>query len=176
MSTAYIRMFMDPVTCPMCEGAIPGREIRTVETCPSCGADLSQLIRRRLATQLPAPNPPPQSTSFIARAPLLSLLAPCFGMAVYLLGRRVLNGSPVDMRLLGAVSLAVIAAGFIFGVVAFLATRGQRATAKSVAGICINGLLLSFAIFTIFTRSKVAARENQAPQPPRKAWFYGSGK
>ena len=167
---------MDPVTCPMCEGAIPGREIRSVETCPSCGADLSKLIRQRLTIQLPPANPPPQPTSLIARAALLSFVAPCFGIAAYLFGRRVLGGSPVEMRLLGVVSLAVIAAGFIFGIVAFFAPRGQRATAKSVAGICINGLLLSFAIFSIFTRSKVAARENQAPQPPRKPWYYLSGR
>jgi len=172
MSTAYIRVFMDPVDCPMCPGAIPGKEIRTVKTCPSCGADLSKLIRQRLAAQLPAASPPPQSTSFIAHAPLLSLLAPCFGIAVYLFGRRALSGSPVEMLLLGAVSLPVIAAGFIFGVVAFFAPKGERATGKSVAGICINGLLLSFAIFSIFTHPKVAVRGNNAPQPPPKAWSY----
>src|SRR5215831_11258429 len=108
MSTAHIWMFMDPVTCPMCEGAIPGKEIRSVKTCPSCGADLSKLIGRRLAAQLPATNPPPEPTSFIGRAALLSLLAPCFSTALYLFGRRALSGRPVEMLL--AVSFLVIAA------------------------------------------------------------------
>src|SRR5215471_12141887 len=146
--------FMDPVTCPMCEGAIPGKEIRSVKTCPSCGADLSKLIRRRLATQRPATNPTPQSTTFIARAALLSLLAPCLGIAVYLFGRRAFSGSRVEMLLLGAVSFLVIAAGFFFAVIAFFAPKGERATRKDVAGLCINGMLLLFAIFLICTRPK----------------------
>lgn len=167
---------MDPVTCPMCEGAIPGREIRSVKTCPSCGADLSKLIQRRLATQLPATDPPPEPPRFIARAALFSLIAPCLGIALYLFGRNALSRSPVEMLLLEPVSFLVIAAGFVFGVVAFFATKGQRATAKSVAGICINGLLLSLAILSIFTRPKVTARENHAPQPTHRPWFYLSGK
>src|SRR5436309_7044513 len=145
---------MDPVTCPMCQGAIPGKEIRTLKNCPSCGADLSALIRRRLATQLSAGTPPPQSSSFIARAALFSLLAPCFGIAVYLFGRRALSGSPVGMLVLNAVCSLVIAGGFVLGVFAFFApTGGKTGTmGKAVAGIFINGLLIAFAILSIFTR------------------------
>ena len=80
------------------------------------------------------------------------------------------------MLLLGALSFLVIAAGFAFGVVAFFATKGERATTKSVAGVFINGLLISFAIFSIFTHPKGATRENHASQPSRKPWFYLSGK
>ena len=79
------------------------------------------------------------------------------------------------MLLLGAVSFLVISAGFIFGVVALFALQGEKANGKAVAGICINGLLISFAILSIFTRQKVAASGNNAPQPPRKAWSYLSG-
>ena len=167
---------MDPVNCPMCQGAIPGKEIRTVKTCPSCGADLSKLIRWRFAAQLPATNPRPRSTSFLPQAALLGLLAPCFSIAVYLFGRHALSGSSVGLLLLGAGSLLVIASGFIFGVVALFAPKGERATGKSVAGTCINGLVLSLAIFSIFTHPKVAAHGSDAPQPPRKAWSYVSGK
>ena len=176
MSTARIRIVMDPVTCPMCQGAIPGKEIRMATTCPGCGADLSALVRQRLAAQRPAANPPPQSTSFIAQAALISLLAPCFGMAVYLFGRRALSGSPVGMLGVGAVSLLVIAGGFIFGVVAFFAPKGEKATGKALAGICINALLISFTILSSYTRQKVAASEHKVPEPPRKVWSYLSGK
>ena len=178
MSTAQIRMAMDPVTCPMRQGGIPGKEIHTLKNCPACGAELSALIRQRLATQLPATTPPPQPTSFIARAAWFSLLAPCFSIGVYLFGRRALSGSPVGMLVLGAVCSLVIAGGFIFGVVAFFAPRGGKTgiTGKAVAGICINGLLLSFAILSIFTRQKVAASGNNTPDPPRKGWSYISGK
>ena len=178
MTTAQIRMAMDPVTCPMCQGAIPGKEIHTLKTCPSCGADLSALIRQRLASQLPATTPPPQPASFIAQAALFSLLAPCFGIAVYLFGRRALSGSPVGMLVLGAVCSLVIAGGFVLGVFAFFAPTGGKTgiTGKAVAGICINGLLLSFAILSIFTRQKAAARGDNTPDPPRKGWSYISGK
>jgi hypothetical protein len=163
-------MLMDPVNCPMCNGAIPGKEIRTLNSCPSCGANLSGLIRKRLGAQLPAIIPPPQSSSFLAHAALLSLLAPCIGIAVYLVGDRA------GMDVLEVFSLLVIAAGFILGVVAFFAPKGERARAKSVAGIFINALLLCFAIFSIFTRPTVAARRETAPQPQRKPWTYMSGK
>src|SRR5436190_15921866 len=95
-------MAMDPVTCPMCQGAIPGEEIHTVRTCPSCGADLSALIRQRLATQRPVSPPPPQTPSFIVQAAWFSLLAPCVCIAVNLFARRALEGSPVGMFVLGA--------------------------------------------------------------------------
>jgi hypothetical protein len=78
--------------------------------------------------------------------------------------------------LLGAISFLVIAAGFIFSVLAFFAPKGERATRKNVAGLSINGLLLAFVILSICTRPKAAARENNAPQPPRKASIYMSGK
>ena len=140
MTTAQIRMAMDPVTCPMCQGAIPGKEIHTLKNCPSCGADLSALIRQRLATLLAATTPPPQPTSFIARAPWFSLLAPCFSIAVNLFGRRALSGSPLGMLVLGAVCSLVIAGGFIFGVVAFFAPKSEKTgtMGKAIAGICIT--------------------------------------
>jgi len=80
------------------------------------------------------------------------------------------------MFVLGAVSVLVIAGGFIFGVVSFFAPKGEKGTGKAVAGMCINGLLISFAVLSIFTRQKVAASGNKAPEPPRKAWYYLSGK
>ncbi len=166
----------DPVTCPLCEGAIPGNELRMVKNCPSCGADLSHLVRQRLARRLPAANPPPQPTSFLAHAALLSLLAPCIGLAVYLFGWRALNESAVGMLVLEAVSLLVIAGGFIFGVVAFFAPKGEGATRKAILGMCINWLLLLFAILNIFTSQKVAASGNNAPEPPHKKWSYLSGR
>ena len=160
----------------MCEGAIPGNEIRSVKSCPSCGADLSKLVRRRLAAQIPATKPPPQSISFIAHAALCSLLAPCFGIIVYWFGCRALSGSPAGMLVFGAVSLLVIAGGFIFGVIAFFAAKDKKATGKALAGICINALLIPFMILSISTRQKVAARESKAQEPPRKPWSYMSGK
>ena len=168
---------MDPVNCPMCDGAIPGKEIRTLTSCPSCGANLSGLIRKRLATKLPGLIPPPQSTSFKARAGLLTLLAPFIGIAVYLIGDRTFSEDSLAMLLLGAVSLLVIAAGFVFGVIAFFAPEGEGTKAKSVVGIFINGLLLSFAIFSLFTHPTVAAHANNAPPPPaHKPWTYMSGR
>src|SRR5215510_10373641 len=102
-------MAMDPVTCPKCEGANPGKEIHTRKTCPSCGADLAKLVRKRLATLHPTPPPPPPSPPFlIAQAAWLSLLAPCVSIAVKLLARRALNESPLGMRALAIVCLLII--------------------------------------------------------------------
>jgi hypothetical protein len=88
-------------------------------------------------------------------------------------GYRTLSENPGGMLVLGAVSLLVFAGGFIFGLVAFFAPKGEKATGKAIAGMCINALLISFTIHSIFTSQKVAAREN-AP-PPRKKWSYMSG-
>ena len=171
-------MAIDPVTCPMCEGAIPGKEIHTVKTCPSCGADLSALIRQRLARKLPTTPSPPQPAPFMAQAAWLSLLAPCFSIAVHLFGRRALSGSAVGMFVLAAICSLIIVGGFIFGVAAFLAPKGEPkgAMGKAIAGICINGLLICLAIITLFTRQKVAASGTNTPDPPRKGWSYISGK
>src|SRR2546423_14348258 len=128
---------MDPVSCPMCQGAIPAKEIHTVSTCPGCGADLSELIRQRLATQLPCPAPPPQPTPFAAQAALFSLVAPCLSIAVYLFGRRALSVSPVGMFMLGAVCSLFVAGGLILGVVAFFAPKGEKTRTRAIAGICI---------------------------------------
>jgi hypothetical protein len=97
-------------------------------------------------------------------------------MAVYLFGRRALSGSPVGMLVVGGVSLLAIAGGFILGLVAFFARKGEKATGKALAGICINALLIPFMILGIFTRQNVAAKESKAHEPPRKPWSYLSGK
>jgi hypothetical protein len=80
------------------------------------------------------------------------------------------------MLVFGAVSLLVIAGGFIFGVVAFFAAKSQKATGKALAGICVNALLIPFMILSISARQKVAARESKPQEPPRKPWSYMSGK
>jgi len=168
----------DPVTCPMCEGAIPGNEIHTLKTCPSCGADLSALIRQRPATQHPGTPPPPQRSWLITRSAFLSILAPCVGIAVYLFGFETLSGSPVEKLVLGAVCSLFIVGGFMLGVVAIFAPKEEKngTRRKAVAGICINGLLIAFAILSIFTRQKVAASGNNTGAPPRKGSSYISGK
>jgi hypothetical protein len=79
------------------------------------------------------------------------------------------------MLVLGAVSLLVFAGGFIFGLVAFFVPKGEKAVGTAIAGIFINALLISFTIHSIFTSQKVAARGDNAPEPPRKKWSYLSG-
>ncbi len=163
---------MDPVSCPMCQGAIPGKEVHITRTCPGCGADLSAQIRQRLATELPVTAPPPQPTSFSAQAALFSVLAPCLGIAINLYDRGALSGSPVGMIVLGAVCSLLIAGGFIFGVVAFFAPKGEKTGTMrtAIAGICINGLLISLAILGILTQQKAVATGNNTPNPPRTGW------
>ena len=169
---------MDPVTCPMCEGAIPGKEIHTVKTCPGCGADLSALVRRRLAElqKIPPAALPPQPSSFPAQAAAFSLLAPCLSIATNLLGRPAVSGSRVGMLVLGTVCLLFITAGFIFGLIAFFGSKSEKAGIKAVAGIFINGLLISFVVLSLFALQKAAASANDTQTPPRKAWYYISGK
>lgn len=171
-------MDQDPVTCPMCQGAIPGREIPSVKACPGCGADLSRLIRERIAAQLAAKAPPPPPPSFIPQAALFSLLAPCFSVLVGFLGRQAINESRVGMLLLGTFCSLFIVAGFISGVVAFFAPKGagKGIVGKAIVGIFVNGVLISFAILGIFARQKVAASESNTAEPPRKAWSIISGK
>jgi len=169
---------VEPITCPMCQGAIPGKEIHTRTSCPSCGADLSALVRQRLAAEARAMAPPPQPNPLISQAGLLSLVAPCFGIVVYLFGRRAFTENPNGMLVVGAVCTLVVAAGFVFGVVAFFAPKAQEAgtMGKAIAGIFINGLLISLAILNIFTHQKVAATGSDTPEPPRRGSSYISGK
>jgi hypothetical protein len=109
---------------------------------------------------------------------LFSLLAPCFSIAINLVGHRALSGSPAGKLVLGTVCSLFIVGGLILGVLGFFARKGeeQGTRGKAIAGICINGLLISFAILSIFTHQKVAARGNNTPDPPRKGWSYISGK
>ena len=109
---------------------------------------------------------------------MIHLLAACLGVAVYLFGRRAFSASAVGMLVLGVVGSLVIAGGFIFGVVAFFAPKGEKTgtMGKAIAGMCINGLLIAFAILSIFTRQQVAASGKNTPDPPRKGWSYISGK
>jgi hypothetical protein len=76
----------------MCHGAIPGKEIHSLKTCPSCGADLSEQVKKRLATLPPPPAPPPTPTSFfMSQAGFLSILAVCLVivfLAVHIISTR----------------------------------------------------------------------------------------
>ena len=168
-------MAMDPVTCPMCDGAIPGNEIHILKTCPSCGADLSALVRRRLAPQLPPKAAPREPSKFMAQAALFSLLAPCFSIGLNLFGRQAVSGSRIGMLVLGAVCSLFIVVGFMLGVAAFFAPKGEDSGTrkKAIAGICINGLIIALAILSLFALQKIAATENA---PPRKASSYISGQ
>jgi hypothetical protein len=80
------------------------------------------------------------------------------------------------MFVFGAFSLLVAAGGFICGVIAFFAPQGEKATGKALVGICLNALLIPFMILSIFASQKVAARETKAQEPPRKPWYYQSGR
>ena len=177
---------VDHILCPMCQGAIPGKEIHSLKTCPSCGADLSALVRRRLAEEARAMTPPPRPNPFISQAGLFSLIAPCVAIVVYLFGRRASSDNPNGMLVAGIVCLLVAAVGLMFGVVAFFAPKGQEGEkrgkeeeaatmAKAIAGIFLNGLLITFAIFGT-TRQNVAASENPTPDTPRKGSSYLSGR
>jgi hypothetical protein len=161
----------------MCEGAIPGKELPTVKNCPSCGADLSRLVRQRLAALAPK-DPPPQPTSFTTHAAFVSLVLPCVGIVVKLIGAAALGESPVGMLVLGIVCWVLFAGGLTLAVIAFSAPKGAGpgTIGKALAGICINGLLILFTILSVLTRQKVSATENESPAPPRKAWSYISGK
>jgi hypothetical protein len=112
----------------------------------------------------------------MAHAGLFSLLAPCLGIALYLVGWHALRESPVGMPVLGAVSLLIIGGGLIFGVFAFFSPTAEGTTRKALAGVCINGLVILFAILSLFTRQKVAAKENKPPEPPHRARIYMSGR
>jgi hypothetical protein len=168
MSAAQLLLTMDPVTCPMCDGAIPGNEIQTRSTCPSCGADLAALVRKRLAAKK-VPGSPAQSepTRFKSQAALFSLFAPCIAIAVNLLGHGAVNGSPVGMLALGAICSFFIIGGFILGIIALFASKGDGARQKAIWGICINGLIITFAIVSLFSHQRVAAKENKGPNASR---------
>jgi len=99
-------------------------------------------------------------------------------MAVNLLGHRAVSGSPVGMLMRGTFCSLLSVGGFIFGVVAVFAPKSEKTATrgKAIAGILINGLLISFAVFGILTRQRVAASGNNSPEPHRKGSIFISGK
>jgi len=82
----------------------------------------------------------------------------------------------MGMVVLGSVCSLFVIAGLIFGIVAFLKAGKGETRGKAIAGICINALILAFAVFNILSYQKIAARENSIPGPPPKGWSYMSGK
>jgi hypothetical protein len=109
----------------------------------------------------------------LAQAALFSLLAPCFSIGVNLLGHRAVSGNRIGVLVLGIVCSSFIVAGLFLGIVALFGGEGKG---KAIGGICINGLLISLALFSIFMHQKIAARDENAPARPPKGWSYISGK
>jgi hypothetical protein len=82
------------------------------------------------------------------------------------------------MLVLGTVCSLFIAGGFIFGFVALFVPKDQQAGTmrKAITGICIDGLLITFALLSLLTRQKVAVSGNNSAAAPRKGWSYISSK
>jgi putative Mn2+ efflux pump MntP len=107
---------------------------------------------------------PPPVNSFPKQAALFSLLAPFVGLGLSILGQPVAHGAA--LFIIGCVSILLILAGFVLGIVALfgIKTHGKKGIlVRALAGVCINGFLILMMLIAI-PRLVQQARAAQAQQ------------
>lgn len=114
----------------------------------------------------PATGASPPARSFPRQAATFSLYAPFAAIGLNIALQQTVRGSRAAMLVLGLTSTLLILLGFIFGIMALAATRRhgrQGIFGKSIAGICINGLLILLMLLSIpgLIRAAERARELQ---------------
>ena len=176
VACSILQPCMDPITCPMCQGAIPGSEIGMTTVCGSCGADLSQLVKQRIAQLQPKAPAPTSASSFPSQAALFSLIAPCFSIVVNFLGHQAVRDNDFGKLVLGSVCGLFIVAGFVLGIIALFNAAKGEGQGKAIAGISINGILIGFAILNLLAYQRMAAQEKAIPDQRPKGWSYMSGR
>jgi hypothetical protein len=122
--------------------------------------------------QTPPPVIPecPPANSFARQAALCSVIAPFISFGIGIFGQQAVQGNRAAAVILGGVSMLLILAGFIFGIVALFGMKkhGPKGIlGKALAGICINGFLILMMLIAIpmFMRMAQQAKAAQS-QPP----------
>lgn len=120
-----------------------------------------------IISQQPPPLPSAKKP-FAFQAAQASLLAPAiaFGLGIVVNIGMGTQLSPLAHIIVGSLSIILILLGFIFGIIGLVGVRrhGKRGIlGRSIAGICINGILIGLMIISIpmYKRMSDRAREIQ---------------
>jgi len=118
--------------------------------------------------QKPAPLPLAKRP-FAFQAALASVLAPAiaFGLGIVVnigMGDQL---PPLAHIIVGSLSIVLILLGFIFGIIALFGVRHygkKRILGRSIAGICINGVLIALMVISIPMYKRMAERAKEIQQ------------
>jgi hypothetical protein len=117
--------------------------------------------------QQPPPLPSAKKT-FVFQAAQASLLAPAIALGLGIVVNVGMSGQlpPLAGIIVGSINIVLILLGFIFGIIGLVGVRryGKKGIlGRSIAGICINGILIALMIISIPRYKKMAERgkENQ---------------
>jgi ABC-type molybdate transport system permease subunit len=115
------------------------------------------------------PSLPPAKKAFAFQAAQASILAPaiafCLGIVVNVgMGTQL---SPLAHIIVGSLSIILILLGFIFGIIGLVGVRrhGKKGIlGRSIAGVCINGILIALMVISIPMYKRMAERAKEIQQ------------
>jgi ABC-type molybdate transport system permease subunit len=120
-----------------------------------------------IISQQPPPLPLAKKP-FAFQAAQASLLAPAiaFGLGIFINVGMGGQSPPLVSIIVGSVNVVLILLGFVFGIIALVGVRryGKKGIlGRSIAGICINGILITLMIISIprYKRMSEHAKEIQ---------------
>jgi hypothetical protein len=119
-----------------------------------------------------SPQPPPLPSvkkPFAFQAAQASLLAPAIAFGIGIVVNVGLSGqsSPLVSVITGSVGILLIVSGFILGIIALAGVPryGKKGIlGRSIAGICINGILIALMIISIPMYKKIAEHAKEIHQ------------
>ena len=121
------------------------------------------------------PALPPAKKPFAFQAAQASLLAPAIAFGLGIVVNVGMGGQlpPLAHIIVGSLSIVLILLGFIFGIVALIGVRryGKKGIlGRSIAGICINGILIALMVISIpmYKRMAERAKEIQQQKPEQQ--------
>ena len=121
-----------------------------------------------IISQQPPPLPPSKKP-FAFQAAQASLLAPAIAFGIGIVVNVGLSGqsSPLVGIITGSLSILLIVSGFIFGVIALagIPRYGKKGIlGRSIAGVCINGIIIMLMIISIPMYKRMAERAKEIQQ------------
>ena len=121
-----------------------------------------------IISQQPPPLPLVKKP-FAFQAAQASLLAPAIAFGLGIVVNVGMGGQlpPLAAIIVGSISIVLILLGFIFGIIGLLGVRryGKKGIlGRSIAGICINGILIALMVISIPMYKRMAERAKEIQQ------------
>ena len=122
-----------------------------------------------IISQQPSPPLPPVKKPFAFQAAQASLLAPAIAFGLGIVVNVGISGQlpPLAGIIVGSINVVLILLGLIFGIIALFGVRryGKKGIlGRSIAGICINGILIALMVISIPMYQRMAGRAKEIQQ------------